>query len=169
MNTAEQIAALLGNRLHYAFVHTDSLPEGIASQELLREPFVLCVPSGHAQASRARTALAEVAGEDFILFSRSFSPRYYDQVVSICVAAGFHPEIRHEARHWLTVLACVAKGMGVTLVPRSLVRSGFPGLAFVAVDDSPVQSFVRGAWRRDAADDPALQTWHRVAMAEVRA
>lgn len=85
------------------------------------------------------------------------------------MAAGFHPSIRHEARHWLTVLACVAKGIGVTLVPRSLERSAFRGLAFVDVDESPVQSFVRGAWRADAADDAALATWHRVVMAEVRA
>ncbi|RYH57844.1 MAG: LysR family transcriptional regulator [Alcaligenaceae bacterium] len=169
LSTVDQIPALLGHRIHYGFVHTDALPESVESHELLRERFVLCVPHNHAQARRGRVALVELAKEKFILFSRAFSPRYYDQVVSICVSAGFHPEIRHEARHWLTVLACVSKGLGVTLVPSSLARTATPGLAFVEIEESPVLSFVRGAWRRAESADAALQAWHEVVLANVKA
>lgn len=169
LSTVDQIPALLGHRIHYGFVHTDALPQSIVSQELLRERFMLCVPCHHSRAGQGRVSLADLATEDFILFSRNFSPRYYDQVISICVSAGFHPEIRHEARHWLTVLACVSKGMGITLVPSSLARTDAPGLAFVEIEDGPVRSFVRGAWRSADADDPALQAWHRVVLSEIKA
>lgn len=164
LSTSDQVPALLRHRIHYGFVHSASLPDTVLSEELLREPFVLCVPAGHRAAKQKRVELSGYAEEPFVLFSRAFSPTYYDQVVSICVAAGFHPEIHHEARHWLTVLALVSKGMGITLVPRSLTTFQLKTLAFVEIGDSPVRSFVRGAWLASEADDPALKAWHEVVL-----
>lgn len=168
LSTADQIPALLRRRIQYGFVHTATLPEGVVSQELLGEPFVLCLPAGRAPSYASKARLEDFARENFILFSRAFSPAYYDQVVSLCVAAGFHPEISHEARHWLTVLACVSRGMGITLVPRSLAAGGFPGLAFLDLGETTVRSVVRCAWLQNEAEDPTLQAWHRVVAGEVK-
>lgn len=169
LSTADQIPALLRRRIQYGFIHTATLPAGVLSEELLGEPFVLCLPVSHPSADGSHAMLEDFAGEDFILFSRAFSPAYYDQVVSLCLAAGFHPEVKHEARHWLTVLACVSRGMGITLVPRSLATGGFPGLAFLELGESAVRSVVRGAWLENEAHDPALQAWHRTVLREVKA
>lgn len=172
LSTSDQIPALLRHRIHYGFVHSAALPEAVASEELLREPFVLCLPASHPAAGAPpdqEFALGRLAQEPFILFSRSFSPTYYDQVVSICLASGFHPNIRHEARHWLTVLACVSKGMGITLVPRCLMRAGHPGLAFLPLPPSPIESVVRGAWLLGNAAEPALRAWHLVVKRVVTA
>lgn len=169
LSTADQIPALLRRRIQYGFVHTSTLPEGVLSQELLVEPFVLCLPSSHPAAGETYAKLENFAGEDFVLFSRTFSPAYYDQVVSLCVAAGFHPEIKHQARHWLTVLACVACGMGITLVPRSLAAGAFPGLTFLELGETAMRSVVRAAWLENEAGDPALHAWHRMVLREVRA
>jgi DNA-binding transcriptional LysR family regulator len=169
LSTADQIPALQRRRIQYGFVHTAMLPEGVLSQELLSESFMLCVPSIHPAAGTLRADLTDFAREDFVLFSRAFSPAYYDQVVSLCLAAGFHPEIKHEARHWLTVLACVSRGMGITLVPRSLATGGFPGLAFLELGESPVRSVVRGVWLENDDQEPALQAWHRMVLREVKA
>ena len=62
-------------------------------------------------------------GEPFILFSHAASPTYHDRILSICADDGFRPEVRHEARHWLAIVALVAQGLGVALVPKSLERS----------------------------------------------
>lgn len=167
LSTADQVPALQRRRIHYGFVHGADLPPDLRSEEVLREPFVLCVPGTHALARRKRVAVKDVAGEPFVLFSRTFSPTYFDQVVSICVAAGFHPVIRHEARHWLTVLALVSKGMGVTLVPRSLATFGLSTLAFVEIDESPVRSFVRGVWLESEAGNPIVKAWHAVVREQV--
>jgi DNA-binding transcriptional LysR family regulator len=169
LSTADQVPALLRRRIQYAFVHTGTLPQDIESEELLREPFVLCLPATHPAASSKRVRLAEFAREEFVLFSRAFSPAYYDQVVSVCVAAGFHPDITHEARHWLTVLACISRGMGITLVPRSLASSEFPSVAFVEVEEHAVRSFIRGAWLHADAGLPALRAWHQTVLRDVKA
>ena len=167
LSTSDQIPALLRHRIQYGFVHSATLPEAVMSEELLREPFVLCLPAQHSAANRELVALSEFRDEPFILFARSFSPTYYDQVVSICVSAGFHPNIHHEARHWLTVLACVSKGMGITLVPRSLIRTRHPEVAFVPLSRSPIESVVYGAWLKSESGYLALHAWHRMVCREV--
>jgi DNA-binding transcriptional LysR family regulator len=169
LGTSEQIPALLRHRIQYGFVHSATLPDAVASEELLREPFMLCVSSSHPAAQLSTADLADFSDEPFVLFSRSFSPTYYDQVVSICVAAGFHPNIRHEARYWLTVLTSVSKGMGITLAPRSLRRARLPNLRFIEIGDSPVESVVRSAWLRKESDDPILIAWHGVARKSIAA
>ncbi|WP_459614715.1 LysR family transcriptional regulator [Bordetella sp. 2513F-2] len=166
LSTADQIPALLRKQIHYGFIHGNVLPAGLMAESLTREPFVLCVPQGHA----ARAEVAELAGfaeESFVLFSRAFSPIYYDQVVSVCLAAGFYPKIRHEARHWLTVLACVARGMGVTLVPHSLTRVNLPGIRFIRIPRHSVESVVSGVWLDENADDPALLAWRSAVHHEI--
>ncbi len=168
LSTSDQLPALLRHRIDYAFVHSATLPDVVESEELTREPFVLCVPASHPAAGQSNIQLRDFSGEAFVLFSRSYSPTYYDQVISICVSAGFHPRIEHEARHWLTVLALVSKGMGITLVPRSLATFGLPTIAFVKIDDHAVRSFVRGVWLKSANRDPALQAWHRSVQQEIK-
>jgi len=162
LSTAEQIIALQRKQIQYGFVHTGALPDMMRSQPLLREKFVLCLPENHPHAGARKAVLADFSDEPFILFAREFSPTYYDQVISLCVEAGFHPHIRHEARHWLTVMLCVARGLGVTLIPFGLTKTRLQGLHFVDVGDSPIHSLVRGAWMDNNENDPILHLWRAV-------
>ena len=169
LSTVDQIPALQRRQIHYGFIHSSALPAGLASLELLREPFVLCLPAGHPACARPVRSLADLRNEPFILFARAFSPAYYDQVIAMCVAAGFHPDIRHEGRHWLTVVSCVSKGMGITLVPRSMMAAGLPDVEFVAIDTGPVESVVRGAWLESDQDHAALRNWRSIVESEIAA
>ncbi len=162
LSTSEQILALQRRQVHYGFVHSIVLPESVLSQELMRERFMLCLPEHHPMASVDNLQLADVSKEPFILFARAFSPTYYDQVISICVEAGFHPQVRHEARHWLTVMTCVSRGMGITMVPAGLARAGVPGLRFIEIGDSPIHSVVRGVWLASDDNDSILAMWRGV-------
>lgn len=161
LNTADQIPALLRKQIDYGFVHSEGLPPEINSEVLMREPFVLCTPKNFSPITRP-PELADFRDTPFILFSRSVSPIYYDQVISLCVNSGFHPVIKHEARHWLTVIACVAKGMGVTLVPKSMIAGNFPEVKFHYLEPSRVESVVRGVWRAESAREAALVSWHSI-------
>ena len=76
-------------------------------------------------------SLLELRDEPFVLFSRRASPDYHTRIVEMCGALGFQPKVRHEARHWLSVVALVAQGMGVSVVPAPLQRSGISGALFV--------------------------------------
>ena len=103
----------------------------LGATALVSEPFMVCVPHFHPCATRQRMALKALSNDDFVLFSRSASPSYYETVLSLCAASGFTPSIRHEVRHWLTVASLVSQGLGVSIVPACLSRSGLTGASFV--------------------------------------
>ncbi|MCO3695722.1 hypothetical protein FA140_30090 [Pseudomonas aeruginosa] len=72
-----------------------------------------------------------IADEDFVMFSRAVAPANHDNVIAILSRAGVHPRAVHAARQWLTIIAMVANGLGVSIVPSSLTRTEVRGVAFV--------------------------------------
>ena len=146
LNSAEQIAALQHERLDLGLLHATRTPAGMASHTLVSEPFLACLPAGHALASRRTLQVGQLAGERMVLFSRQVSPDYHQQIWQICQNAGFTPELHHEVRHWLSVLSMVSLRQGVSLVPACLKRAGFPGLAFVPIQGRHPQSQMQALW-----------------------
>lgn len=154
LNSQEQIDALVADELDVAFIHTDRVPAPFKTVCISSERFVACLPEGHAHARRRSVALPSLADEAFVLFSRTASPDYHGRIIDMCHAAGFHPLVRHEVRHWLSVVAVVAQGMGVSIVPSPMERSGLRGAVFRPIQGAALQSNVYCTWRT-ASDHPA--------------
>lgn len=144
MPSQEQVAALLAGRLDVGFGHSTIVPDLLASTTVLNEPFMACVPPGHPILYESKFSLDMLKDERFIFFWRSASPTYFDRIVSLCVEAGFTPNVRHQVRQWLTVVAMVGQGMGVAIVPQCLARSGMRA-AFVPLPN-PASSSVQCMW-----------------------
>lgn len=154
LNSQEQIEALLHGQLDVGFIHTSRVPDELATRLIHSEPFVCCMPAAHRLATRRNIALTELRGEPFVLFSRNASPDYYARIVDMCAAEGFYPQIRHEVRHWLSVVSLVSQGMGVAVVPAALRHSALAGAAFRPLKPSTVPSEVYCVWKA-APDHPA--------------
>src|SRR5690606_40391792 len=58
-------------------------------------------------------------------FSRDWSSDVCSSDLSQFHLAGLEPQIRHQVTHWLTIMALVAHGMGVSLVPKALTGARF--------------------------------------------
>lgn len=155
LNSHDQIEAVRRGEQDLGFIHANPAPPEVCTLDLVAEPFVLCVPAAHPLAKRQRVRLAALAGEDFIFFARAASPSYYETVLSLCVTAGFHPAVRHEVRHWLSVAALVSQGLGVSIVPACLARSRLAGTRFIAFDHE-ARSVSQAIWSAQAAS-PLLQ------------
>ena len=65
----------------------------------------------------------------------------------MCEKHGFAPEIRHEVRHWLSVISLVSLGQGVAIVPAALQRVGMPRLVFKPLKGKQPQSELLAIWR----------------------
>jgi len=154
LNSQEQIDALLHGELDAGFVHTSRVPDELAATLAHSEAFVCCMPAGHPLGSQNTVALTDLRGEPFVLFSRKASPDYYSRIFDMCAAQGFYPQIRHEVRHWLSVVSLVSQGMGVAVVPAALARSGMAGAVFRPLADATVPSEVYCVWKQ-APDHPA--------------
>ncbi|OLL32571.1 LysR family transcriptional regulator [Burkholderia sp. SRS-W-2-2016] len=153
MNTSEQVQAIQRMQIDMGYAHWGNFPSEVVSTTVFSEPFLCCLPAGHALARKRKIDLRALAQEPFILFPRTVSPHYHDLIIAQCVSAGFSPLIRHEARLWQTVVTMVGFGMGVALVPYTLRQIGDPRVCFVPLQGEALRSEVL-LLRRGGATEP---------------
>jgi DNA-binding transcriptional LysR family regulator len=143
--------ALLDRRLDVGLLHDyDVVPAGaepaLESVPLLDETVYVAVPPGAPFA-----ALADTRDAGWILASAG--TLCHEVALRVCRDAGFAPRARHHLDDFDAVLALVAAGQGVALVPE---------LAAVAVPDgvrlipAPTRRRTRIGYRRGAADHPSV-------------
>ena len=158
LSSSEQLIELTRERLDLGFVHTTRVPPGLAQVLVASQPFVACLPAGHVLAGKRKLPLAALQGEPFACISRAVSADYHERIVSLCLDAGFTPEIRYELRHWLSVVSLVSQGLGVALVPQALKQSALPGAVFVALADGALPYDTYCLWK-EARDHQALSAF----------
>jgi DNA-binding transcriptional LysR family regulator len=121
--TAEQVQMLESGSLDVGFLR---LPIGGHSAldvvTVHRERFVLVVPSSHKLAKRKRMRLREVAGEDFVMYERTYAPGFHDLMFGILRDAKIAPNVSQTAVEIPTLISLVASGMGITIMPASVVK-----------------------------------------------
>ncbi|HMO47600.1 MAG TPA: LysR family transcriptional regulator [Rubrivivax sp.] len=154
MNSQEQLDALMRDEIDLGFVHTPQVPAAVHTELLHEDQFLCCLPATHPLAQRRKVPLLALRDEPFVLFSRRASPDYHARIVAMCADFGFQPLLRHEVRHWLSVVSLVAQGLGVAVVPAPLQRSGMAGAVFRPLADAALPSPVYCAWK-SAVDQPA--------------
>ncbi|MGW5669331.1 LysR family transcriptional regulator [Micromonospora sp. NPDC003776] len=143
--------ALRDRRLDVALAHDyDVVPTApdpaLDSTPLLAETVYLAVP-----ATMAVRTLADVRQADWILGS----PRTLCHAVArhACRLAGFPPTVRHHADDFTAMLALVAAGQGVALVPELAVGRPPEGVRLVPLD---LRRRTRIEYRKGAGDHPAV-------------
>src|ERR1700756_2954010 len=121
--TAEQVPMLETRSLDIGFLR---LPIGGHSAldvvTVHREPFVLVVPSSHELAKRKRVRLREVAGQDFVMYERTYAPGFHDLILGILRDARIVPNVSQTAGEIPTLISLVASRMGIAIMPASAVK-----------------------------------------------
>ncbi|MEO8013451.1 LysR substrate-binding domain-containing protein [Polaromonas sp.] len=158
LSSSEQLVELAHDRLDIGFVHTTRVPPELSQILVSSQALVGCLPAGHRLAQQDTLSLKALQGEPFAVVSRAVSPDYHERILGICTDAGFHPEIRYELRHWLSVVSLVSQGMGVALVPAALSRSAMAGTVFVPLDRATTPYDTHCLWKT-ARDNPALASF----------
>lgn len=105
-------------------------------QLLLDDPLDLVVPADHPLAQRPTVTLADAAHAPWVIAAPGSA--YHQLTVTACVAAGFSPDVAHQADEWETGAAIVGAGLGVMLVPRlGRIDAGWP-VARIQLSGQPV-------------------------------
>jgi DNA-binding transcriptional LysR family regulator len=150
-----QLDMLRSGRLDAAFVSSPVPPAGLASFVLFEERFVACLPQGHPLAAGEAVDVGQLRDEGFVMLSRDVSPAYYDHIVAMCASASFRPNVRIVAAHVPSVIALVASGLGVSLIPESVGRVAIPGAVCVPLEGAAKQATAFMAWNPER-DVPGL-------------
>jgi len=144
MSTPNQLEALASGTLDVGFVR---LPvEGpLAHLPVVEDRLVLAVPEWRAIELASRPS-PTLRGEPFVELGASRSPSFHDHVLRVCDAYGFRPRVAQSATEFFTVLALVAAGMGVAIVPRSVTQTQVEGVVYLPLAVPEARWRVGAAW-----------------------
>ncbi|MCX5239310.1 LysR family transcriptional regulator [Streptomyces prunicolor] len=120
--SAEMAAAVLAGDLDIAIVGLSprQIPDGLDHQVLAADPLVLIVPADHALADREAVDLADLPeSHQLIQFTRGSGLRR--QVEAAFARAGVEPGQHFQVGQIQDMIRLAARGIGVTVVPRSSV------------------------------------------------
>ncbi len=121
MEPEHSIEALRRQRADIAVVHSYSLlprdlPAGVEQHPLMTDPVLLALPGARDVEPGGPVRLADFAAERWLAPDRAVS--CYEMTRRACGAAGFVPRVVAEATDFSVLVALVAAGAGVALVPR---------------------------------------------------
>ena len=154
----ETVARLRRDDLDAAFasVAADALPEDLACEQLATEELVAIAAPGCALARRRRVALDALAGEPFIAFQEgSALRRAVDRALA---AAGVSPDRAFESNELPTVRSLAARGLGVSIVPRSFAEMPGAEVAVLALSP-PLERPIALLWRAGRRLPPAAEAF----------
>jgi DNA-binding transcriptional LysR family regulator len=174
-------AALRSGALDVALIHDyDYVPAepdpALDTEPLLEEAIYLASSAAAGAAQAPGAAGAAEPGRDPVWGCRdapwivgSPDTLCHAMAVRACQAAGFTPRIRHHADDFATVLALVAAGQGVALVPQlgATGATGPPG--GVTLTPLPTRRRTRIAYRNGTRDQPPVAACAAAIRASARA
>lgn len=136
MSNAEQADALQTGEIDIGLMHTPVAVGGrMRERQLLRERLVAAVPDEFEVAPDGKVALADIAAAGLVLYPQAQLPVFYANILDAIRKAGYETHVAQEANRTLTVLACVAGGCGVALLPSWIRSLNFRGVRFCEVRD----------------------------------
>ncbi len=117
---SDALAALLRvDAIDLAFLSVTERVEshGLALQQILMEELVVVLPQNHPLAGREEIRMIELSQEEFISYREG--ARLRELLMSAADEAGFTPRIFLESNESRRIRRLVARGLGVTILPRS--------------------------------------------------
>jgi DNA-binding transcriptional LysR family regulator len=151
MSVPAQLAALRDARLDVGFVRPPVTDPALRSEVVTRERVVVALPPGHRLAAKSRIPFPALAKEAFVLPPREVVPVFHDAVLRLCREAGFIPHAPYEADHLQMIVAMIASGAGVGLVPTTARKFKHHRVAYRPFDPSPDDLEISIVWRRHDA------------------
>ncbi len=128
----------------------------LVSAPWLVDEYRLAVNMASPLARRPPRCLADLNGEDFVLFRRDQSPYLHDLMIHHFHQRGFSPHVVQEGTTHYTVLGLIAAGLGCSILPASAGQRLPPGVRLVRVPDLQLNVPVSLVWRRDS-HTPVIQ------------
>ena len=170
LTSEEQVEAVKANRIDVGLIRPPVLAaESLAMRVIWRETLMVALPEGNPLAREAEIAVEALAGESFIQIPRHVAPGFYDQCIRICARAGFAPKIVQEARTTPTIVSLIAGGMGVSILPSSLMSLQRSGVVYRPLKTPAPTTDMAVIWR-PADESPTLRSFLEIIweVAEIR-
>lgn len=136
LSNEEQVRLIHEGRIDIALVHSPVNLEGRVHQlTVCREKLIAAIPEGTPTFEKDIITLQEIARQGLVLYPSAQLPVLHTDILNAFAALDLQVRVNQYANRTLTVLACVAAGLGVGLLPNWIRSIGFEGVRFCDVAD----------------------------------
>ncbi len=151
MSPSEQVKCLRNRTIDIAFMGNppnDLEPEFIV--KCVKEVVIdAVIPDTHLLASCPSINLMELASEKFIGMSEKTFPGRNDRIRDTCYQAGFMPNLNLLADSHASMIALVAAGQGVAVMPREASALPHPKVVFMPLHHPIYYARSTAVWRKE--------------------
>lgn len=131
-------------------------------QSVRREPLMVLLPKQHPLASHASLQLEMLGDTPFILFDKGFM--FNRRIIDACQQHGFTPHEAARSGQIDFIVALVAAGMGLAMLPRMIaLRRPNPQVVTLPLEEQDLAWHMALVWRRGAFLSHAAQAWLQLA------
>ncbi|WPB80519.1 LysR substrate-binding domain-containing protein [Archangium violaceum] len=122
----DQLEALMEGRIQLGFLTAPALPipPELATVRVGAWPLMVALPSDHPLCARTRVPVDLLVEESFVDYTGSKGEQGLPAMQRI---GGFVPRIRYQSTNIMAVISLVAAGLGVAIVPSSIVSLNIGG------------------------------------------
>ena len=137
MSNADLEDALRAGTIDIALMHSPgSLAQDMREEVVIRDRLIAAVPSGVKLERDGYITIAEMANLGLVAFPRTQLPLFNARIQDAFRVHGHSIEVTQEANRTLTVLACVAAGLGLALLPTWIRALKLDGVRYCEAEDS---------------------------------
>ena len=120
------------------------------------EDLLLAVPEGHPLSAKDEVQLKDAAGESFVVTKPD--TEFRNLAAGLCRAAGFEMHAAFEADHFDSLQAYCAVGMGVALIPSSVVLNTLtPAPRYLRIAHPPAKRRLYLLWPKRGIKNKAAE------------
>lgn len=129
--TAMLAQAVLAKEIDLALVSLPAEQAGLVAEEFFDEALVVALPIGHPLATKRKLVLNDLEKQAFILMKEGHC--LAGQALQFCRLNGFAPRVSFRSAQIETVLAFVAAGWGISIVPAMAQKIEMKGVRYRAL------------------------------------
>jgi len=156
--TERLLAGVLAGELDAGIMALPIRDDRLHVEKLYSEPLVMALPAKHRLAAKADVKLADVMDEPFILLDEMHC--FGDQVLSLCRRGGLEPKVVCRGEQIATLLAMVAAGQGVSVVPEmAAVGDASPKRVYRPLGKPTPTRTLCAVWHKQRYRPPSLRAF----------
>ena len=131
-----QIDYLRDKVLHVGFGRHYPEEPGIECRAVVHEPLYVGLHHTRAMDWCSPASISDLRDQPLIVYPAT-RPEFADEVIDMCLRAGFSPRVAIEAENDVACLAYLALGTAIAVVPESATKTRPDGVTFIPLRDAP--------------------------------
>ncbi|SFC60369.1 DNA-binding transcriptional regulator, LysR family [Cupriavidus sp. OV038] len=124
------IQSLLGNELDVAILRPPVTDSRLQARRLMSEPYVLAAPGNHPLAGKSSVNARDLDGQSLATLERRHGQYAHDLMMTWLAEHNVVPSCMHDGARHHAMMAMVAAGVAVSLVPASAAAQPVKGVVY---------------------------------------